>query len=706
MPRNFGNYVESNFLNGLVTEATGLNFPENAVTDAVNVVFKEDGSIERRMGIDYESDYQLNSITRNNVAIIEYLWTAAGGSGDIEFVAQQVGATIYFYEVSTVEGLSKGIHATTFSLNDYKISGSPAVKAQPCSFTSGKGYLFVTHPYCDPFYVSYDSAANDFTATVIDILIRDFEGLEDGLDVDERPTVLSDAHTYNLRNQGWIGPVEMASSGGEDDPITYWSDHRSDYPSNADVWWLYKNPDEQFSYTWIERISLGNTLAPKGRYILSAFNTDRSGVSGITGLTEKTAGYQRPSCCAFFAGRIFYAGVKADGYVGEIYFSQILERDSQTAHCYQANDPTSENNSDLLPTDGGVVRILDIGSVYKLFPTQKALLVFADNGVWAISGSELNSFSAEDYTVKRITSVGIKSGTGVVDVLGSPVYWNEDGVWNIAYENGEFGIKSISDMKIKTFLTDIPRGSKRWVKGAFDTTNGILQFLYRTTEPENVNERYTYDAILCLNIKTGAFYPYTISSATKGIHGLIACDGPTEAQSDTVVRTADNVVDGSSNQVIVYTGDKNVTFRYFVSKNVSGNTYNSTWALEYDTGYLDWQIDSEDYDYTSEVFTGYKPAADGNKEFQTNYVTFHLKTIASSSAFMRGCWDYSNSASSVKWTTAQQIYNSTPTFRDYRMRKLKIRGWGKSVHFKIYGVTGFPFSISGWSAFVSSNANP
>ena len=706
MPRNFGTLTEASFVNGVVTEATGLNFPKDAVSDALNVIFKEDGSIERRLGFDYESDYQLNTVTRNNVAVSEYLWAAAGGSGDVEFVVQQVGTMIYFYRVSDDQGLSKGIHSQTFDLTDFKITGSPAIKNRPCGFTSGKGYLFVTHPFCSSFFISYDTDLDTFTSTVIDIKIRDFEGVEDDLDIDFRPLTETDLHTYNLRNQGWVPPA-LTTAAAINDPLEYWRDRRADDPSNCDVWWLYKNVDEEMSEGRVDTTFIGNTPAPKGHYILNPFDTNRSTVSGLTGLTEKSSGYNRPSTCSFFAGRIFFSGVNANGYTGEIYYSQIIERDTQIGACHQLTDPTSEHNSDLLPSDGGVIRILDAGQIYRLFSTQKALLVFASNGVWSISGSELNSFSAEDYTIKRVSSIGVDNPLCIVDVLGAPVFWTTEGIWSVQYDNGEFAVQSISDQKVKTYLKNIPRGSIKWVKGAYDPKQNVLQFLYRSTEPDNVNQRYEYDRILCLNSRIGAFYFYSVTSATKYINGIVACEGPVENSYDTVIDGSGNfVIDGSGNPVVVYTGGQDLAFRYFITKNISGDSYSSTWALEYDEAYLDWQIDNEDVNYSSYIFTGFKPVGEGNKEFQDNYVTVYMKDNTNSSAFLQGCWDFANSTSSNKWTIAQQVYNSASTFRDYHIRKIKIRGWGKSLHFKIYSEAGKPFNITGWAGFVSVNPSP
>ena len=72
MARGSGTVVENNFVNGLITEATGMNFPENACISASNVVFKETGEVTRRLGYDYESAYQLNSKTINSSAVVEF----------------------------------------------------------------------------------------------------------------------------------------------------------------------------------------------------------------------------------------------------------------------------------------------------------------------------------------------------------------------------------------------------------------------------------------------------------------------------------------------------------------------------------------------------------------------------------------------------------------------------------------------------------
>lgn len=684
MARSSGIAVENNFVNGLITEATGMNFPENACTDASNVIFNETGEVTRRLGFDYEYSYTAKAITRSSSAIVEYEWKAAGGDGSVNFIVQQVGDTIYFYRQSDTTALSDGIHATTFSLSTFAVAGAPATAGEPCSFASGKGYLFVTHKYCEPFYIVYTVATNALAATAITIQCRDFEGVDDGLEITENPATLSDAHEYNLFNQGWTGPARYNNSPGAlyTNPILTYQASTGSYPNNTEVIWTIKNASGFFDPTYTYSEIAGNSLAPKGYFILNWFNTDRSGADSRVGtVTERTAGYYRPSCCAFFAGRVWYAGVESNSYIGEVYYSQIIERDEQLGQCYQTNDPTSENLSDLLDTDGGIARVLDIGTIYKMISTQKALILLASNGVWAISGSDVASFKATDYTIKKISSMILSSGLSYVDAMGTPLFWSDDGIWTIAYEGGDFTVVSLSDKKIQQFFKNIPRESRKWAKGAFNSVDRLVQWVYSNTAPTTVDERYTYDRILTMNTGTGAFYPWSNESTTTKIHGIVAIPCYTNSTLQT-------------------------DFKYFVDENTSGSTYSSTFAEAKNADYLDWVGNSESLNYSSYFISGYRIHGEGSREYQANYVTFICTDVTGASAFVQGVWDFANNTLSKKWTTAQQIYNSTPTYRNYRIRKIKIRGWGKALQFRIYSAQGLPFKIVGWSAFETANPLP
>jgi hypothetical protein len=672
--------VVNSFVGGLNTQATGLNFPENSCTTESNCVFDDTGRVTRRKGYQFESGYSINALTKSNAAVVEYMWTGAGGNGAVVFAVQQIGNIIHFYRVLDASALSANKHATTINLDTYKIGGAPTVNNIAASFSAGKGYLFITHSYCKPFYVVYDLVGNTLAATAIDIKCRDFEGVNDALSPNERPVVLTDSHKYNLFNQGWADPKQTQTSApAVEDLATDYQAWAGKYPSNSEQWFNYKDTQDRFDPREVDKFGEGNSLAPKGHYILDWFNTARATAAGTGAVTERSSSYLRPSSCAFFAGRVWYAGVPYNDYSGEIYFTQIIERKEQFGMCYQANDPTSEQLSDLLSSDGGIIKIPDIGYVYRLFPMQKAMLVFAGNGVWSISGPDTGGFKADDYTIRKLSSVNAFNSIGFIDVQGSPVWNNNDGIWTVTAENDNLAVSSLSETTVARFYKSIPDASKKFIKGSYDPLEKIIQWVYRTTAPTTVAEQYTYNAILNLNTKTGAFYNWTVASSNKTIHGLFPIILATYVAPTVGVEHR---------------------FRLCTMQLVSGTTFNTTFSIASNTTYTDWTSDAENLDYTSSFVTGFRLAGEGNKKFQSNYIDFYLEDETNSAANFRVIWDFNTTFPSAENTKIESIY-LTGTSRAVRNRRVKIRGMGKALQFNIASVAGKPFNILGWSSSLS-----
>jgi hypothetical protein len=96
MPQQAQVAVENNFTKGLVTEATGLNFPEQAVTDTMDCIYDIDGSVYRRTGLDFEPNFTTKTIDRANKVIREYLWQNVAGDGNTTVRVVQIGSTPLF----------------------------------------------------------------------------------------------------------------------------------------------------------------------------------------------------------------------------------------------------------------------------------------------------------------------------------------------------------------------------------------------------------------------------------------------------------------------------------------------------------------------------------------------------------------------------------------------------------------------------------
>lgn len=207
MPRNIS--AQNSFIRGLITEATGLNFPENAATSTSNCVYSLIGDVTRRYGINYEDNYRLNNIGPSGNAVTTFRWKNAGGDGETEILVEQNGNVLYFFQStnSTVTSpLSTTMLPITITISSFQaLDNTENVASVECQFAAGNGYLFVYHPFCEPFYCTY--TAGQIVANQITLQTRDFLGYQEfgNPNVSLRPTTLSKEHNYNLQNQGWTG---------------------------------------------------------------------------------------------------------------------------------------------------------------------------------------------------------------------------------------------------------------------------------------------------------------------------------------------------------------------------------------------------------------------------------------------------------------------------------------------------------------------
>lgn len=712
MARSVATSIENNFNRGLITEVTGVNSPENSVTETTNVIYDRRGRAVTRQGFNYEENAVQQSIGSNGVRN-EFLWETVSANNAQDFVVVQLGSTIRFFEVSGTDSLSSGLKSFSVNLLTYKVSGftNEQVRDTLCSFTAGKGYLFIAHPYCETLYVDYNDVTDTITTRTITIQIRDFEGVADGLGIETRPTSITNAHKYNLFNQGWYANVQSRSS---TQPTVFdnWAVERSDYPSHMDVWWYYTTVEagasraiEEFDSNAVTARTgfYGNTPAAKGHYILNALQTNRSALSGIPGITETTSGGLRPSVVAFFTGRAFYAGVGATGYSSTIYFSQIIERDDQLGKCYQSGDPTSKENFDLLATDGGTIKIQDINTVIEMKVIGEAIYVFASNGVWAITGTDNGPFRATDYTVSKISSFPAISKTSIVDVGGTPLWWNYEGIFTL--KKSEVGLTSevtnLTQTTIQSFYDVIPQGSKLTAKGSFNDQSALVYWLYNVLPDEGA---YKYTNILVFDVLTTAFYPFTIPDTTREISGIVSVRdvGAVYTEDAVITNLADPVVTSLADPVVVNVF-QGMAAKAKIFKFLTVNGTSVSFSEISDESNLDWGTEP----YETYFVTGYRIRGDILKKFQTNYLSVVTEDLGlgEGSCYVQGVWDYAMDNDSGRYSNPQQVYKYR-LLRSYQRAKLKIRGNGYSLQFKFFGEAGRPFAIAGWAGFETGNMTP
>lgn len=732
--------VFNTFVAGLITEAGPLTFPENASKDELNCELFRKGNRRRRKGVDYENNGALSTPTPSDAtvagqAVFSEVWTSVAGSGTRNFLVIQVDATLYFYDLSSTP-LSDGVKSFTQSISGFAASGATDIGKEPLFMVSGRGLLFCASEKVEPFSIEYDPDADTITATQTSLQIRDFDGLVESpvLTNDEEPVTLSTTHEYNLRNQGWNKP-----GAGEPEPIDTFFSSLSVYPPNSKQWWVGKDGVDVFDPSLLVKFDTGNTLAVRGHYLLNPFFKDRTTASGVSSIAVESEA-KRPSVLAFFAGRVWYMGVDSAKINGHIFFSQVLLTTAHAGRCHQESDPTSEDLAELLDNDGGVVVVPEIGKIVGAVVKDRFLIIFASNGVWAISGGGFDGFKATDFQVTEITSVGAVGRDSIVLTEQFPMWWSEQGIYTLKVDqaSGQLIAQSMTQQTIETFYQDdIPALSKKFARGQYDRASKRIIWLYNTTAPVNDVDRWRFDAALVHDTSFGAFYPWKFSDLAADspyVIDIFSLDAiQTVSRTDNVTSNsgADNVVsDSGANDVKsqTITSAVQATFiKYLAIVPNSGNTTN-TWVFAElnEIGFMDWLTnDATGITFSSFVETGYELFGSLTKK-QVPYIQcFFNKTETGvtanaldnpSSCFMQTKWDWTDSGDRGKWSALNQVYKlkrqfDTGLITDESpgdtvvISENKIRGHGKAVQFRFESEDGKDFDIAGWQTFVDNQTN-
>ena len=553
-----------------------------------------------------------------------------------------------------------------------------------------------------------------------------YEDLSDTYEPNYEPSSLLNTHSYNLKNQGWNSP----GTGVANPSDTYFTS-KSVYPSNNKQWWTGKDNDDNFSADLLAKFDGGNTLAPRGHYILNPFYKDRSAASGVANIVVESE-EKRPKYIQFFAGRVWYLGIESSNINGNIFFSQVLTDVKKAGKCYQEGDPTSEEINELIDNDGGVIVIPEIGNVLGSIVIDRYLLVFATNGVWSISGASEDGFKATDYQVTNVTSVGCNSAGSILEVEGRPYWWSTTGIFTIAPDqiSGRLAAQSLTQNTIESFYLDtIPNISKTFARSIYDPATKRIYWFYSKTAPANGNEFTSkFDAALIFDTSLGAFYPWEIAALdndspyiagvfnTRSVNAVDRTENVSDSNDDLVINAAtDNVVV----DMATIAGSNTFLKWFFLVPDGAGN-YDWTFGLFNNGDFVDWETkDTVGKSYSSFVQTGFEIVGDFVKKKTIPYIYIYFDKsetataggalVNPSSCFLTTKFDWTNSGDTGKWSTKRQIYRLKRYFdsgiistsdpgQTLVVSKEKIRGRGRAIQFKFESEDGKDFNLYGWQA--------
>ena len=180
MPRQTATKQFNAFSAGLNTEASPLSFPEQTAKDLDNLDLRRDGSLKRRLGLDFEtggahSTTTFPDSTLKNDAISYGEWRSVEGDDNINWFVLQVGTTLYIHNLGA-DPISQDIIGS-IDLDNFKTHVD--MRLNPMDFAHGKGKLFVVNRFMSPVFIDYDVETDTFTGQKITVKIRDTDGLDE-----------------------------------------------------------------------------------------------------------------------------------------------------------------------------------------------------------------------------------------------------------------------------------------------------------------------------------------------------------------------------------------------------------------------------------------------------------------------------------------------------------------------------------------------
>lgn len=594
------------------------------------------------------------------------------------------------------------------------------------------------------------------------------KNLREGGYVSLRPNVLTSRHLYNLRNQTWAVP--RASFDGSDtsvDTINLFRSKASRFPSNADYTspFIYANTSstnskfiERFNASDAVNNSSGNGLAPMGYFIIDALDRGSSRIAAAKQLdkqypqlnytiaelpTDSTP--SGPTAIAEYSGRIFYSGFPGEVIDGDtsspkmssyVLFSQLVTDSTSIVACYQSNDPTSKDQSDLVDTDGGFIRIEGAFNIKSLVNIGSALVVLAENGVWTISGGNNLGFTATGYKVTKVTSSGCVSSGSVVVVENAVMYWSRDGIYNLSTNQlGDFVADNITKKSIQSFYNEIGGTVIINAEGVYDSYEQKVKWVFNNTLN---NTGKVVELILDINL--GAFSKNTISELSDSNKFPMVVKGtltsPFNAgEEDTKVVVSTNQVVVSADDVIINSGiieNSIKEVKYLILWSVNP-TVKFSFGTYRDKDHYDWKsVDGVGIDAKSFLLTGIISGQDFQRNKNLTYLTMHFtKTEDGFTVDSEGDWQLTNQSScliqtQLDWTDSANSGKWGRKFQAYRLRRHyfpanvedkfdngyyvtetrnKIRGSGKVMSILMESEPGKHLEILGWSMTIEVDGN-
>jgi len=710
------------FVKGLITEASELNFPENASFKEENFELFKTGERKRRLGLTVEryvptlivegfSDQTLNkndilAFEWNNVADIEgFSFLVIILPGSVKLLNQLSGSVVSEFNVDILDAKV---------INNFLI----------CT-TAGK----------DVVIISWQSGG--FVLQTKRIAVRDIWGIapyseDKSFNFRPLPADFFPIHRYNLYNQSWGYPQTNRVGAREDLTQAYslgWLTPPGPYPSDSEQVWsgMYfessVNPPQE-RWTLSKAIEKYGPNVPVGRgyFIIDLLERSASRKQAVINnksqFPEMAMGDFNPpvdksdygpTCLIEFAGRVFYSGFSDLGFVGDsrsprlynaVCFSQLLKGSENITSCYQVGDPTNRNESDIVDTDGGILFISEAERIIGLSVFNNSLIVFATNGTWAISGGGDYGFSATNYKEVKITTAGCLSKNTIISTNSGAFFWSPEGIFLISPNQfGNLQATSLTGTTIQTFYNSIIGSVQPGkVKSCYDKVDKKVRWVYGG---EAINSLLIPTKELVFDLELNSFSLNTFRIPSKEWPMVIGA----YANKDITMSSRSDWY----------------SFKYYGFRIISG--FYSFFIAKPSEQFYDWkEIDDVGIDNKAFLLTGAITGNDSTAAKQIPYFVLHMRrteigtsggsspsTVITnpSGCLARTQWGFTVSENSNKWSSLMSVYRYRHEYLEPNYSivttKNKMRGRGPAFSLYMESEPGKDCQIVGWNLTLNAN---
>jgi hypothetical protein len=276
MPRASGQKDYMSMAKGLVTEASSLAFPEGATSNELNFTIDRNGLIRRRrLGFDkLVDDFVIAGVDVK----LENVFYWRGPS--------LIGAILTDNTPQTV----LRFHAVDddFTFIAEIVIATSIVATQVAQTTNL--LTLTTSTGTNPILCEYNAVDEEINVGTVGLHIRDFELVDDGLSVSERPSSFSDNHKYNLYNSTWYqNKADFNDSSTRKNVAVAYFDTTALYPSNSDVASVGIIDDGSgnivFDANYVKDAEFGSGLSARGHFVYEILNIDRDARLAAPSLT-------------------------------------------------------------------------------------------------------------------------------------------------------------------------------------------------------------------------------------------------------------------------------------------------------------------------------------------------------------------------------------------------------------------------------------